>query len=176
MASGLLRSRHVGPGADVLVAARVESLLVLREVPLDGLVHELAVAGPQVEGHHGGGLLRAAGDRLVRADVIAFPGAAGSGAAPRLPGHVRHEAGRIAAVEDLRRLDLPESLAMGEDARRLAERGNRRGRWGGGRGAPRWGRSGRAACHAEASRGDGGGAERRPSRGGAAPPAAPTPG
>src|ERR1700729_1615885 len=72
----------VGAGADVLVLVRVEGLAVLREVPLDGLVHELPVAGAQVEGDHGGGLLGALGDRLVRPDVLAAAGRGGLGAAP----------------------------------------------------------------------------------------------
>src|SRR6266705_1612426 len=74
-------ARYIGAGADVLVLVRVEGLAVLGEVPLDGLVHELAVTGAQVEGDHGGGLLPAGRDRLVRPDIVAGPGGLGLRAA-----------------------------------------------------------------------------------------------
>src|SRR6266705_88404 len=109
-------ARYIGAGADVLVLVRVEGLAVLGEVPLDGLVHELAVTGAQVEGDHGGGLLPAGRDRLVRPDIVAGPGGLGLRAAPGRPADARDEPGGVAAVEDLCRLDLPETLAVGDVA------------------------------------------------------------
>jgi hypothetical protein len=59
------RRRHVRAGTDVLVFVAVEGLAVLGEVPLNGLVHELAVATPELERDDGGKFLGALGHVLV---------------------------------------------------------------------------------------------------------------
>jgi hypothetical protein len=86
---------------------------MLGEVPLDGLVHELAIAGSQVEGRAGAG---AGGDRPAGPDVVAPAGPGCYGPAPRLPDDVRDETGGVATVENLGWLNLPETLTVREDA------------------------------------------------------------
>jgi hypothetical protein len=94
---------------------------MLGEVPLDGLVHELAIAGSQVEGRAGAGA-GAGGDRPAGPDVVAPAGPGCYGPAPRLPDDVRDETGGVATVEILGWLNLPETLTVREDAGQLAER------------------------------------------------------
>src|ERR1700733_9860106 len=156
-----LRGRDVGAGTDILVMGRAEGLAVLREVPFHGLVHQLPAAGPELERDDGDALRGAGRHGLVRRNVRAGAGARGGRAAPRLPGDLVHQAGRVTAVVDLRRPDLAEPGAVGEDAGQLAERrrdGRRlRGR---GRGAGGRGRAGRGR------RAGGGGLRGRRGRGG----------
>src|SRR5439155_12322069 len=70
-ATGSGTTRMVGLAADVLARAdvdvrvRVEVAAVSGEVPLDRLVGQLPVAGPEIEGNDLDGLAGAVGDRLV---------------------------------------------------------------------------------------------------------------
>src|SRR5580704_3598016 len=128
---------------------------MLREIPFDGLVHILAVAGAQVEGDHRRALLGTAGDALVRPDVFGGPGRRGLGPAPRRPHHVGDQAGRVTAIEDPGGLNLAEPLPLGEVAGELAERrlpGRARGRR-------------RRSGHGRGARGDGRLADRGGARG-----------
>jgi hypothetical protein len=84
-AASHLSVTYVGAGADVLVRVGVEELAVLGEVPLDGPVHELAVAGSRVKGDDGGGLLGALGHNLIGSHISGDAGPDRFWAAPRLP-------------------------------------------------------------------------------------------
>src|ERR1017187_5972756 len=111
-------------GADVLVPVGVEGLVMLGEVPLDGLVHELAIAGSQVEGRAGAGA--GAGADPLGGPVVVGPAGAGCyGPAPRLPDDVRDETGGVATVEILGWLKPPENPTVRENAGPMAERRGR---------------------------------------------------
>jgi hypothetical protein len=88
---------------------------VLREVPLDSLVHEIAKAGTELERDDGGRLFRAFGHVLVRRDVFALPRPDGFASAPRLPDNVSDKTRGVATVEHLGWLDLAKTVALGED-------------------------------------------------------------
>lgn len=61
----------VAAGADVFILTGVEVLAVLREVPLDCLVHQRAAAGTQIKGNDCHLLLGSSGDGLIWPDIIA---------------------------------------------------------------------------------------------------------
>src|SRR5690242_19970808 len=95
---------------------RGEMLMVLREKPLNGFVHECPIAHAAVESDDRDILDTAVRDRLVRRHPHRPAGAPGAQAAPAVPGDPPHEAGRVAAQVDAARPDLAQAGGPGEVA------------------------------------------------------------
>src|SRR6185437_14440602 len=98
-----------------------EMLMVLREKPLDGLVHECPVAPAAVESDNRGILDTAVRSRLARRHPHRPAGALGAQAAPAVPGDPPDEAGRVAVEVDPPGPDLAQAGGVRKVARGPAE-------------------------------------------------------